>query len=75
MPSISPGAATPASSAAVGTGTGSTGWAAVSSARTDGLSISIHVYGADIGQVRRHRLDDTGAVVEFVSGYDSEPTC
>jgi 3-mercaptopropionate dioxygenase len=50
-------------------------WHRVSSAREDGLSISIHVYGADIGQVRRHRLDDAGAVVEFVSGYDSEPAC
>lgn len=50
-------------------------WHRVSSAREDGLSISIHVYGADIGQVRRHRLDDSGAVIEFVSGYDSEPAC
>jgi hypothetical protein len=43
----------------------------VSSARTDGASISIHVYGANIGAVRRHRLDDAGRVIEFVSGYDS----
>jgi predicted metal-dependent enzyme (double-stranded beta helix superfamily) len=46
-------------------------WHRVSSARTDGASISIHVYGANIGAVRRHRLDDAGRVVEFVSGYDS----
>jgi predicted metal-dependent enzyme (double-stranded beta helix superfamily) len=46
-------------------------WHRVSSARTDGASISIHVYGANIGAVRRHRLDDAGQVVEFVSGYDS----
>ena len=46
-------------------------WHRVSSARTDGASISIHVYGANIGAVRRHRLDDTGRVIEFVSGYDS----
>ena len=46
-------------------------WHLVSSARPDGASISIHVYGANIGAVRRHRLDDAGRVVEFVSGYDS----
>jgi len=46
-------------------------WHRVSSARTDGASISIHVYGANIGAVRRHRLDDAGRVIEFVSGYDS----
>jgi predicted metal-dependent enzyme (double-stranded beta helix superfamily) len=45
-------------------------WHRVSSARTDGASISIHVYGANIGAVRRHRLDDAGRVIEFVSGYD-----
>ena len=50
-------------------------WHRVSSARDDGLSISIHVYGADIGQVRRHRLDEHGRIVEFVSGYDSVPAC
>lgn len=50
-------------------------WHRVSSARPDGLSVSIHVYGADIGQVRRHRLDEHGAVVDFVSGYDSRPSC
>ncbi|RVT52273.1 cysteine dioxygenase family protein [Rubrivivax albus] len=50
-------------------------WHRVSSARDDGLSISIHVYGADIGQLRRHRLDDRGAVIDFVSGYDSLPAC
>ncbi len=50
-------------------------WHRVSSARDDGLSISIHVYGADIGQVQRHRLDDAGTLIAFVSGYDSEPAC
>lgn len=50
-------------------------WHRVSSARDDGLSISIHVYGADIGQVHRHRLDDRGAVIGFVSGYDNAPAC
>jgi len=48
-------------------------WHRVSSAREDGLSISIHVYGADIGAVQRHRLADDGTVVGFVSGYDSVP--
>jgi predicted metal-dependent enzyme (double-stranded beta helix superfamily) len=50
-------------------------WHRVSSARDDGLSVSIHVYGADIGQVRRHRVDEHGRVVDFVSGYDSVPAC
>ncbi len=36
----------------------------------DRVSISIHVYGADIGKVRRHVFDaNTGAAKEFVSGY------
>ena len=35
-------------------------------------AISIHVYGANIGAVRRHRFDVTsGNVSAFVSGYDS----
>jgi predicted metal-dependent enzyme (double-stranded beta helix superfamily) len=47
-------------------------WHRVSSARADGPSVSIHVYGANIGAVRRHRLDNAGALLDFVSGYDSE---
>ena len=47
-------------------------WRRVSSARADGPSVSIHVYGANIGAVRRHRLDEGGARLDFVSGYDSE---
>ena len=36
----------------------------------DRVSISIHVYGADIGKIRRHVYDPaTGAMREFVSGY------
>ena len=46
-------------------------WHRVSSARADGPSISIHVYGANIGAVRRHRLDGEGRVIDFVSGYDA----
>jgi len=44
----------------------------VRNAFDDRVSISIHVYGADIGQVRRHVFDPTtGAAKEFVSGYSS----
>lgn len=46
-------------------------WHRVSSAWPDGVSVSIHVYGANIGAVARHRLDDTGRVLGFVSGYDN----
>jgi 3-mercaptopropionate dioxygenase len=46
-------------------------WHRVSAALPDRPSISIHVYGANIGAVRRHRLDDAGQVLDFVSGYDS----
>ena len=46
-------------------------WHRVSSARTDGPSVSIHVYGANIGAVRRHRLDGEGRMIDFVSGYDA----
>ena len=38
----------------------------------DRPSISIHVYGANIGAVRRHVFDaQTGAPKDFVSGYSS----
>lgn len=44
----------------------------VANARTDGPSVSIHVYGANIGAVRRHAFDAaTGASKDFVSGYSS----
>ena len=46
----------------------------VENAYVDRVSISIHVYGADIGQVRRHVYDaHTGATKEFVSGYTNAP--
>lgn len=36
----------------------------------DKVAVSIHVYGANIGAVRRHTFDpDTGAPKEFISGY------
>jgi predicted metal-dependent enzyme (double-stranded beta helix superfamily) len=42
----------------------------VSNALGDRPSISIHVYGANIGAVRRHVFDpETGAPRPFVSGY------
>jgi predicted metal-dependent enzyme (double-stranded beta helix superfamily) len=34
-------------------------------------AVSIHVYGANIGAVRRHRLDAEGRLLDFVSGYDN----
>lgn len=42
----------------------------VSNAYDDQVSISIHIYGADIGKVRRHVFDvATGQAKEFISGY------
>jgi 3-mercaptopropionate dioxygenase len=42
----------------------------VRNAFDDRTSISIHAYGVDIGQQRRHVFDPaTGAAKEFVSGY------
>ena len=46
-------------------------WHRVSQASGDHPAVSIHVYGANIGAVRRHRLDDAGRIVDFVSGYDN----
>ena len=45
----------------------------VSNALQDQTSVSIHVYGANIGAVKRHVYDpDTGARKTFVSGYSSD---
>ncbi len=45
----------------------------VSNALTDKPSISIHVYGANIGAVHRHVFDaETGKPKEFISGYSNE---
>ena len=41
----------------------------VRNAFDDRTSISIHVYGADIGRVRRHTYPDDGPPKVFVSGY------
>ena len=44
----------------------------VSNALVDRASVSIHVYGANIGNVRRSLYDpDSGARTAFVSGYSS----
>jgi len=47
----------------------------VSNATSDRTAISIHVYGANIGAVRRHTFDAaSGAPSEFVSGYHNAVT-
>ncbi len=43
----------------------------VSNAFDDRASISIHVYGANIGAVRRATFDAQGAAKPFISGYNS----
>ena len=44
----------------------------VSNALADRPSISIHVYGANIGAVKRHvYVRETGAIKPFVSGYSN----
>ena len=45
----------------------------VANALSDRASISIHVYGANIGAVKRHVFDpETGASKSFISGYSSQ---
>lgn len=45
----------------------------VANALTDRESVSIHVYGGNIGAVRRHVFDvSTGQSSEFISGYSSD---
>lgn len=45
----------------------------VSNAQKDRPSISIHVYGGNIGEIHRHVFDPrTGAMKDFVSGYSSD---
>ena len=43
----------------------------VANALEDQVSISIHVYGADIGKVNRHVFTEQGEVKPFVSGYSN----
>jgi predicted metal-dependent enzyme (double-stranded beta helix superfamily)/rhodanese-related sulfurtransferase len=42
-------------------------------ALADRTSISIHVYGANIGKVSRHVFHENGTVKDFVSGYSNPP--
>jgi predicted metal-dependent enzyme (double-stranded beta helix superfamily) len=44
----------------------------VSNAYPDRVSISIHVYGANIGAVERATYDTTGQAKRFVSGYANQ---
>ena len=45
----------------------------VSNAQPDRPSISIHVHGGNIGEIRRHVFDArTGVAKDFVSGYSSD---
>ncbi len=45
----------------------------VSNALPDATSISVHVYGADIGKVSRSIYDAAGRRRNFVSGYSAAP--
>ena len=50
-------------------------WHVVANAMPDTTSVSIHVYGANIGAVRRHRVDaQSGAILDFISGYSLPAT-
>ncbi|SEL39267.1 Predicted metal-dependent enzyme of the double-stranded beta helix superfamily [Roseateles sp. YR242] len=43
----------------------------VRNAFDDEVSISIHVYGTDIGRIERHTYDESGRITRFVSGYSA----
>ena len=45
----------------------------VSNALADAVSVSVHVYGADIGAVERSTYDEAGRRRAFVSGYAPAP--
>ena len=44
----------------------------VANVRPDGSSVSVHVYGANIGAVQRSRFDLNGRATPFVSGYSND---
>lgn len=46
----------------------------VSNALTEEPSVSIHVYGANIGAISRHTYNDDGSTNAFVSGYTNDVT-
>jgi predicted metal-dependent enzyme (double-stranded beta helix superfamily) len=44
----------------------------VANAYDDRVSVSIHLYGGNIGRIRRHVFDpETGAAKDFISGYSN----
>jgi predicted metal-dependent enzyme (double-stranded beta helix superfamily) len=45
----------------------------VANALLDAVSVSIHVYGTDIGRHPRHVYPDAGGVKQFISGYANGP--
>jgi predicted metal-dependent enzyme (double-stranded beta helix superfamily) len=45
----------------------------VANALLDAVSVSIHVYGTDIGRHPRHVYPDAGGVKPFISGYANGP--
>jgi predicted metal-dependent enzyme (double-stranded beta helix superfamily) len=50
-------------------------WHVVANAVPDTASVSIHVYGANIGAVRRHMVDaGSGEIRDFISGYTGQAT-
>jgi len=46
----------------------------VSNAREGDVSVSIHIYGGDIGRIERATYDASGRPKPFVSGYADAPT-
>jgi len=40
---------------------------------SDDVSISIHVYGGNIGEIERHVFEEDGSSKAFVSGYEPAP--
>lgn len=46
-------------------------WHRVANHLEDQPAVSIHVYGGDIGMIKRRMLDESGEIVDFVSGYST----
>lgn len=44
----------------------------VSNAEADRVSISIHIYGGDIGSIHRHVFKEDGSTKTFISGYSND---
>ncbi|MCB2020694.1 MAG: cysteine dioxygenase, partial [Burkholderiaceae bacterium] len=45
-------------------------WHRVSHAAARGATVSIHVYGGNIGSLTRLRIGSAGNLIDFISGYD-----